>query len=808
MPFDLRDILKSLRRTPGYAITVVLTLALTIGATTAVFSIVDSVLLKPLAYKESHRLVSLQEVWRQFSGTLDVNEQHFEYWRAHSHSFASMAQYIVLPANLTGAGDAAQISIGHASGSLFDVLQIPAARGRALTPDDERADRPRVAVISDACWRQRFGSDPAIVGRAMTIDGRPHTVVGVLPASFEFDGRRDRQPDAFVPIRMAEERVGWVGDHNNTAIARLNDGVAIDGAQAEIDVLQAQVAATATAEGHEPVTLASSIVPLTETIVGRARRGLLLLLAAIAAVLLIACSNLANLTLTRAVVRQREAAIRAALGASRTRLCVRALLEQLCLSVAGGALGWWVAWAAIAVFVRTAPIDLPRAADVGLDAMVLAFAAGVTILAGMLVALGPVWRIANGAANPALRESGTAVTSDRSALAMRSALLALQVALSVTLLVVTSLIGISFVRLMDVDRGFDASRVLAVPISLPADRYVTQPLTIAVYDRMLAAVRVLPGVEAASTTSMVPLRGQGQVNFIVADGDQRPRADRPTANFRFVGPDFFRTLGIVIVRGRSFTEAERDPNEPLPAVISVKTAARLWPHDDNPLGKRFSRGEPGEQGFQVVGIVSNERTTSLETEAPLMVYIPYWWWQRRTTTTLMVKTAGDSSAMTSSVRRVIGRIDPDIAIGDARPLEQLVDASLASRYYQARLFVVFGVAALAIAIVGVYGVTAYGVSRRRREMNIRLALGAEPAQVTRMIVRQGLAPVAWGICAGVLGAVGVGGIVASLLFDVRARDPVVIAAVVGVVAAAAVAACVTAARQGLVFNPAAVLREE
>ena len=807
MWFDLRDVLKSLRRTPGYSATVVLTLGLTVGATTAVFSIVDGVLLKPLAYREPHRLVAIRELWKQFPGSLEVNEQHFEYWRAHAQSFASMAQYIARPANLTGAGDAAQISVGHASGSLFDVLQVTAAHGRVLTVEDERADRQRTAVITDACWRQRFGSDPSIVGRSMTIDGQPHEIVGVLPSGFEIGGRADRQPDAFVAIRMSEERVGWVGEHNNAAIGRLKPGVAIETAQAELDALQTQVAARATADAHEPVTLATAVVSFTEAIVGRARRGLLLLLAAITAVLLIACSNLANLAMTRAVVRQREAAIRAALGASRARLCVHALGEQLALSIAGGALGWWVASLAIALFVRTAPIDLPRAAEVHLDATVLAFAGAVTMFCGVLVAFGPAWRVASGAAQPTLRQSGTSFTSDRAALATRSTLVALQVALSVMLLVITSLLALSFLRLMNVDRGFDASRVLAVPMSIPPVRYATQPATVAAYDRMLAAIRAVPGVEVASTTSLLPLRGQGQVNFIAVEGDRRPRAEHPTANFRFVSPDFFRTMRITIARGRSLTDAERDASGPLPAVISANTAARLWPNDDA-LGKRFSRGEEGEQGFVVVGIVSNERTTSLEVEPPPMVYLPYWWWQRRTTTTLLVRTAVEPSALMASVRRAIAAIDPDIAIGDARPMEAIVEASVAARRYQARVFVVFGLVALAIAIVGVYGVTAYAVSRRRREMNIRVALGADRSRVMRMIVRQGLMPVVLGIGAGILGAIAIGGVVASLLFDVSPRDPTVVGAVALVVAGAALLACATAASQGLVLNPAAALREE
>ena len=806
--FDLRDALKSLRRDPSYAATVILTLALTIGATTAVFSIVNGVLLEPLAYRESHRLVAVREIWRQFSGQLEVNEQHFEYWREHAASFESLAQYIPLPANLTGSGDAAQITIVRASGSLFDVLQVTASIGRTLTPDDEREDRPRTAVITDSLWRQRFGADPTVVGRSIALDGTPHTVVGVLPGDFRLPrgGQLTAKVDGFVAIRMASERVGWVGDHNNDAIGRLKPGVTPDEARAELDVLQTEVSAIATEQAHEPVTLASAVTPLAESVVGRSRRGLLLLLAAIGAVLLIACSNLANLGLTRTIGRLREAAIRSALGASGARLVWRAVLEQMLLSATGGAIGIWVAWATLALFVRTAPVDLPRVNEVTLDARVLAFAAAVSIVAGLLVAMLPAWRIAGGDVQAALRAGGAGTTSDRGGLRTRAVLLALQVALSVTLLVVTALLSVSFTRLLNVDRGFSAERVLAVDIALPANRYAEEPARLAAYDRMLAAIHALPGVEGATTTSMLPLSGQGQVNFIAADGDIRPRSELPTANFRFVAPDYFRTLGIAVRRGRSFTDAERAPDRPAPALVSEPTAARLWPGQD-PVGKRFSRGNQDEQGFEVVGVVADARLTSIERTPPLMVYVPYWW-RSRPSTSLLIKTQGDPAALMPAIRRIVREIDPEIAIGQSRPLERLVDAAVAGRRYQMQLFLAFGAVALVIATVGVYAVTSHGVSRRRREMNIRVALGARASQVFAMVVRQSSLPVAVGVVIGAAGALATGGIVASLLYDVRARDPLVLAAVSVFVGAVGIATCAIAARQGMAINPASALREE
>src|SRR5262245_12482860 len=810
LKFDLIDAIRSFRRDRVYVATVLLTLAVTIGATTAVFSIVNGVLLEPLAYREPERLVALREVWRQSGNRpapspVEVNERHFGYWRDHARSFESMAVYRVLPATLTGAGEAMRSTVVHGSGSLFDVLQTPAALGRTLTLDDEPPGRPDVAVISDGLWRRRFESNRAVVGRSIAIDGRSFTIVGVMPAGFQVPYRTQLTAavDVIVPVRVD---VGWVGDHNDDAVARLRDGVSVAQARADLDVLQSQVSAIATQEAHEPVVLESVVTPLNEFIVGPSRHGLWLLLGAIAAVLLIACANLANLSLSRTLGRLREAAIRSALGASRARLVVRALFEHLALSIAGGLLGLWVAWAALALFVRTAPVELPRVNEVTVDARVLLFAAVLSIVAGMIVAVLPASRLAGRDVQRGLRAAGTAFTSDRGGARSRAALLALQVALSVTLLVVTALLAISFVRVLGIDRGFDPRRVLTVEVSFPAERYAEEPVRRAAYDRLLAAVRALPGVESVTTSSMLPLSGQGQVNGIVPEGSTEPRFAHPSANFRFVAPDFFRTLGITVQRGRSFRDDERDPRRPAPVLVSTATAARLWAGQD-PIGKRFSRGFSEEQGFEVVGVVADARVTSIERTPPLIVYVPYWW-RSRASLTLIVKSAADPTSLLPAIRRSVQTVDPDTAIGESRPLDALVDASIAARRYQVRLFVVFGAVALFIATLGVYAVTAFGVSRRRREMNIRVALGAQASQVRRMIVGQGLSPVVLGVVVGAAGAVAVGRVIASLLFGVGARDPLVIAAVAALVGAAGIVASVVAAQQGMSIDPAAALRDE
>lgn len=807
--FDLRDALRSFRRDRAYAATVVLTLALTIGATTAVFSIVNGVLLEPLPFPEPARLVALREIWKEMADrapTLEVNERHFEYWREHARSFDAMAQHMTRPANLAGRDGASQVSVVYASGSLFEVLAVPAAIGRALTPADDPEGAPDVAALSDGLWRQRFGADPSVVGTPVVLDGKPYTVVGILPAGFRLP--REEQltaaADVFVPLRVT---VGWVGDHNNEAVGRLREGVTLEQARAELDALQGQVGEIATKAAHEPVSLVSVVTPLSEHVVGTSRRGLLVLLAAILSVLLIACFNLANLSLTRTLGRLRDTAVRSALGASRARLVGKALIEQMVLAVAGGTLGLYVAWMALSLFVWTAPVDLPRVDEATIDARVVAFTAAVSILAGLLVALVPAARMAGRDAQAALRVGAMAVASDRRGLRGHAALLIAQVALSVTLLVVTALFVTSLVRVLNVDRGFSDERVLVVDVALPATRYAEEPVRQAAYDRMLAAVQAVPGVEGAATTSMLPLRGEGQVNFVAREGAVLSASELPSANFRFVAPEYFQTMGMAVRRGRPFTTDERDSNRPAPAVVSELTAARLWPGEDA-IGKRFSRGISGEQGFEVVGVVADARTTALDrAEQPLMVYVPYWW-RSRPSTSLLVKTAVAPLSVLPAVRRALLDIDPEIAIGRARPMEQIVDDSVAGRRYQAQMMGIFGGVAFFIAVIGIYAVASYGVSRRRREMNIRVALGAETRQVMGLVLRQGTLPVLAGIVAGIAGALVMGSVVASLLYEVRAWDPAIIAAVVAVVGTVGVATCGLAARRGLRLNPAAALREE
>jgi putative ABC transport system permease protein len=814
--FDLRDVLRGLRRDRLYAAAVIGTLALTLGASTAVFSIVNGVLLKPLAYRESQRLVSMREVVREASAhypSLPANAHHFEAWRGQATSFASMAALDFRMSNLTGAGEPVQLPIVRASGTLFDVLETPVTMGRALTRGDEQPGRAAVAVISQRLWHERLGSDPNVVGRSLTLGGNPYTIVGVLPPGFElpsFDSLSGGasltgRVDAIVPLRPNFQNIGWMGQFNYPVVARLRPGVTLDQARAEFDVLQQAVARTAERETHEAVPLGGTITPLDEAIVGRARLGLLFLLGAIEAVVLIACSNLANLSLTRTSGRLRDAAVRTALGASRERLVRRVVLEQLLLAVTGGALGLLVAWEAIDLFVWTAPIDLPRVHDVSIDARVIAFAAAVAVAAGLAVALLPAWRIAGRDVQSVLRAGGHGTTGSGGQ-RVRATLLGLQVALSVTLLVVTTLLVTSFVRLMRIDPGFSPDGVVAVDIAPLASRYPDTPERAALYDRILERVQRLPGVTSAAWTSLLPLNGETWVDVMTREGDTRPVTQRPRANYRFIGPDYFRTLSMPILKGRSINAIDRR-GATVPVVVSQRAASTIWPGEDA-VGRTFLRADPDqEKKFEVVGIVADGRATALDTQPPLMVYVPYWF-NNEGRSVLVARIAGDAPAAIGGMRRAIREVDPEIAIADAVPLVQIVNKALEGRRYQMWLFVAFGIVALVIATTGVYATTAYGVSRRRREMNIRVALGARASQVFGLVVRQSAAALGAGLAFGCAGAVAVGSLVASLVFEGRARDPLVIAGVVVVVGVAGLAACATAAKQCLRIDPAAALRDD
>jgi predicted permease len=531
-----------------------------------------------------------------------------------------------------------------------------------------------------------------------------------------------------------------------------------------------------------------------------------MLLGSVLAVLLIACANLTNLALARTLSHLRDTAVRAALGASRARLLRQAVLELAVLGAAGAALGLWLASLALGAFVKTAPIDLPRVEDVTIDAQVLAFVVLLTVAVIVLVSALPTWRLARRDPQSVLRGTAAGAGQGPSAMRARSVLTAAQIALSVTLLTVTALLGASLWRVLQVDYGFTADHVLSVPVAMPAARYTDRSFRIGAHDRILAAVQAIPGVRSVSSTSLLPMRGEGQVNFILAAGTDVPRSQQPSANFRLVSPDFFASLQLPIVRGRSVTSDDGRNGRPMAAVVSESLARRLWPTEEA-LGKEFGRGLEGEPNFLIVGITPDARTTTIEHTPPLMAYVPYWW-QPRPAITVLVKSEVEAVTLVSSIRRAIDQIDPEIAVGESRPLDDLVDAAVAGRRYQARLFIAFGLVALAIATLGVYAVAAYSVSKRRRELNIRVALGAATQDVVGLLIRQSARTIVAGAAAGLVMAIAAGRLTAGLLYEVQPRDPLILGLVFMTVTTVALVASLVATRNGLSVNPVDALRDE
>lgn len=809
---DLRHAWRGLRRDRLYTAAVVSILALTLGAAIAVFSIVNGVLLRPLGYPDPHELVSVREVLPGIADrypTLPVTMRHFDLWRDRATSFASMAATDWRTSTLTGAGDASQVVVLRTSGTLFDVLRVPMARGRGLTRDDESLDRPRVAVISDQLWRDRLGADPGVLGRPLTLNGTEHTIVGVLPGGYglprlqtlDESGSVTAEVAAIVPFRVTLANFDWMGQFNYGVVARLKPGITLEQARAEMSVLQGTVAAIARRETREPAELRAWIMPLDETIVGPVRRGLLLLLGAIGALLLIACANLANLTLTRTTRRIREAAVRSALGAGRGRLVRAVVADQVLLAAAGGALGIGLAAAALRIFVTAAPVSLPRVQEVAIDARVAAFGLAMALLSALAVALLPAWRVGRGDLEAVLRSGGRG--SDRGSQRARHALLGSQVALSVMLLAVGGLFVSSLMRLLRVDTGFSPDGAVTIEIAPGSTRYPDIAARASLYDRILDRVRPLPGVTAAAWTSALPLTGETWVDAVIR-ADKAGTGEKPSANYRFVGPEYFRAIGMPVLRGRSIEEQDRT-RALTPAVVSERTARTLWPGEDA-IGREFTRANP-EQRFQVVGVVVDGRVAALDAQSPLMVYVPYWF-NNEGKSVLVVRATGNPMASVPAVRDIVRAIDPDIAVAGVAPLGRVVDAAVEGRRYQASLLGVFGASALLIAIVGVYATTAYGVSRRRRELNIRAALGARASQVFSLVMRQSLAPILAGLVGGSVGALATGGFVASLLYDVRPRDPLVLTVVLGIVATAGLAAVAAATAGNLRIEPASALRDE
>ncbi len=797
----MRHALRSLAKSPGYTAVAILTLALGIGATTAIFSVVDAVILRPLPLPHPEQLVAVRcvipAVARQYP-TLPVNARFYTEWRTLP-AFASLALLDRWTVTLTGAGEPARLSAIAGSANLLPTLGVAPALGRGFTADADQPGPSTVALISDRLWREHFASDPAILGRAITIDSRPLTVIGVMPAGFRLPDQRFSEPDLYLPHPFeARELAEIVGRFNYEVIGRLAPGVTLAQAETQLNAVAARLSQLA-ANNTE---VRSSLTPLHDDVVGPVRRGVWILFSAIGAVLLLACLNLSILGLARAEQRGHDSAIRAALGASRAQLFAHALAESLALSVVGGALGCLVASWGLTLLVHLAPANLPRLETAQLDLGVLAFAVGSTLLATVLAGLVPAWHSARcDAASVYLARNSRTSTGSPATRRLRATFIAVEVGVGTVLLAAAALLLGSFGRLLRADVGFQAPRVVTTDLVIPAAKYHAPADRRGYYDRVIAEISAVPGVATAAVTNALPLTGETWIDSLWAPGDTRHAFEHPQANVRFVTPDYFATLGIPLLAGRTF----RPTDGPETGLISAQLAAKLWPGQD-PVGRKALRGD-GTDPIDIIGVVGDVRATV--DHAPVsFVYRPHWAWGFSQATLAVRLDATAPPAVAAALRQAIRRIDADVPLQNFKTMDDIFVSAVSSRRFQLRLIVAFALSALTLAGVGLYGVVSHGVTQRTRELGLRLTFGAPPAALRAMVVRQGLRPVLIGLLAGVAASLLSGQLLASFLYETNPRDPLALLAVAAVLLPVAFLACWLPARRATKVDPMTALRAE
>ncbi|MGH7481876.1 MAG: ABC transporter permease [Longimicrobiales bacterium] len=802
---DLRIAARSLLRSPGFTAAAILTLALGIGATTAIFSAVNTVLLRPLPYPDPHELVRLYDQWRGERWT--VSPPNFVDYRSEA-SFAGVTAYHRSSFTLTDPGEAEQIEAASVTSDFFRVLGSPPALGRGIVPENEAPGSDRVVVLSDGFWHQRFNADPGVLGRQIELDGERYTVVGVARAGFDYpSGAELWVPRSFTAEDLETQR----GAHYLDVIGRLAPGATLVGATSQLEAISTRLARDYPDQYSEIVAVA---VPMLDAMVGDYRRALFVLLGAVGLLLLMACVNAANLALARALGRQRELAVRAALGAGRWRLAREALGESLIVALVGGALGVLLAAWAGGLLAALQADRIPRLGEIGLDTNVLGFALLVSVLTGILFGLLPALR-AGGRREltGALKEGTAGAGSARSAGRVRGGLVVAQFALAVVLAAGAALLMRSFIELRSVDPGFRTEGILTFDVSLPESRYPEPWQARAFYERLLASIEALPGVVSADAISGLPLSGSGY-SISVEEIDGAPAYTDPSASksvqIRVATAGYFRTLGIGLLRGEGFETTLSAEGEPV-TVLNESAAELLWPNQDA-LGHTLRVGTGmglglGDLGGRVVGIVSDVREYGPTEEVVPTAFVAHAQFPVDELT-IAARTAGDPASLAQPIRRLIAAQDADLAMADVQALDRMLDVSLTQPRFYTLLLGGFAAAALLLAAVGIYGVLAYAVGQRRRELGIRLALGAGRRRVLGLVLRSAGGLAAAGLVIGVVATIGLTGLLRGMLYGLSPTDPVALGGAIVVLGIVALAASVLPAQRATRVDPMVALRQE
>ncbi len=797
---DLRFALRQLAKAPGFTAVAIITLALGIGACTAIFSVVNGVLLRPLDYPEPERLMVLKENQLPAFPEFSVSPPDYLDWAGQLKSFENLAAVTGAPLNLTGEGEPQRLVGAKVTANYFATYGIAPALGRVFSSDEDAPGKNKVVVVSDAFWQRVLGGSQDVVGRDLQLNGEPCTVVGVAPRGFGAASK----VDLWVPMAFAASETANANrdSHYINVIGRLKPGVTPAQADAELKVLAAQIAE------HYPDKnkgWSAFATPLLDYTVRDVRRVLYTLQGAVGCVLLIACANLANLLLARATARHREISIRAALGAGRGRLLRQLLTESVLLALAGGACGVLFAKWGLAALLTLAPASLPRVSNIQLDAVVLGDALLLSIATGLFFGLAPAWLAARTDVNEALKQGTRGSTEGGARGKLRNALVVLEVAISLVLLAGAGLLVRSFVALAHVDPGFRPEHAVMLRLQLPEKKYEGPEQRAAFGDALLAQLRHRPGVQAVGLTQAMPLVGDW-VNGYFIEGRPRPSdAELPNLNYHSVTPDYFRAMGIRLVRGRLFTERD-DAQAPRVAIINETLARREFPHED-PIGKRIAITQNGSPWREIVGVVGDVRQSGVDQAAPAQAYDVFAQ-KPFSIIYVIIRTDGDPAALATAVRPAVYAVDKDQPVGSIRPLEEILADGIARQRFATLLLTVFSLVALIIAAVGIYGVMAYNVTQRTGEFGIRLALGAQPHDVRLLVLAQGGKLVGLGLLLGLSAACAGARVTESILFKTDAHDPVALGAVTLLLAMVALIACLLPARRATKVDPMLALRAE
>jgi putative ABC transport system permease protein len=795
---DVRYAARLLMRQPGTTGIAIVTLALGIGANTAIFSAVDAVLLRPLPYEEPDRLMMVWEK-RPAEGVLDNVVAPADYldWASMNTVFDSMAGMTTITADLTGNGEPIRLGAAAVGPSFFDVLRVRPLLGRTFTKDDAVPGRHQVIVLNHGLWADRFGSDPSIVGRTVSLNGVPHEVIGVVPASFEFP---DAEVTLWAPLAFDTNPAPSRSSHSLSVYARLKPGVSLAQARAGMDQVAEQLSR---AHPDTNRTHGAWVSPLATEVAAPVRSGLLLLLGAVAFVLLIACVNVANLLLTRAAGRRREMAVRAALGAARGRLVGQTMTESLLLGLAGGAAGllvasWGIGLIRILTPESTRVIGLNH---LSLDWRVLLFALALSLATAVLFGVLPAWQLANQDVNAPLQQGGRGGTPIRKSL--RTALVVSEIALASLLLVGAGLTLRSFRVLLQSEPGFRPREAVTALVTFPGSRYRSLDTRLATLDQIEQRFRALPGARAVGTTSHLPLSGRDGRQGVVIEGRTPPADGSPTrAHARGVTPDYFSAIGIQLMEGRPFATTDRTDG-PLVAIVNETMARRYWP-GRSPVGGRVLLA--GTKDWrQVVGVIRDVRHWGLDRDVNPELYMPLAQ-SGYPTLNLVVSTAGDPAATASAMREKLRMVDGDLALSYVRPLEAVAARSTASRRTAMLMLAIFATVALVLAAAGIYGVMSHLVSLRAPEIGVRMTLGATPQSVLRLIMREALQQAVIGLTVGIAGAVVLMQFFGGLLYGIRPADPITLVSVAALLLATAVLACLVPARRAMRVDVVEVLR--